>query len=75
MHTGPPQIGKGHYGIVYSGTDRKTQAPVAIKVLDKRRSKVHRLELEVSDAAAQHLSWNRPPGLLAMLGLAETLAA
>ena len=42
-----PQIGKGHYGLVYSGTDRQTHARVAIKLLDKRRSKAHRLDLEV----------------------------
>lgn len=44
------QIGKGHYGRVYLATARSSGLQVAVKLLDKRRSKPHRLKLEVSVA-------------------------
>eukprot|EP01138_Halocafeteria_seosinensis_P014330 gb/GECG01014630.1/.p1 GENE.gb/GECG01014630.1/~~gb/GECG01014630.1/.p1 ORF type:complete len:348 (+),score=60.37 gb/GECG01014630.1/:1-1044(+) len=41
------QIGRGHYGNVYAGNNKKTGKEVAIKILKRSKSRPHRLKLEV----------------------------
>jgi len=70
-HEHPPQIGKGHYGRVYSATSKACGLQVAVKLLDRQRSKPHRLELEVSRFRPDPRSPARfPPEPRAECGLA-----
>ena len=61
-------IGKGHYGSVYKGICRRTGAVVAVKVIDKSKSRKKRLELEVNILRRIH----RHPNVITLLDVYHT---
>ena len=42
------KLGKGHYAVVFLGTDRRSERKVAVKRVNKAKSRKDRLELEVN---------------------------
>ena len=66
----PSLVYRGHYGKVFKGVSRNTGGPVAVKVLDRSKSRLERLETERDILA--HVSHKN---IVKLLDVFETPAA